>query len=176
MPGQPDGPEGTSGRRKPDAWPPEEPEEEQRTAQAEAQPTAIDGGRDARRKLRESADGKPETRSATLRDCQRWKRQRLRSLAFSFLGSSRVPPPLPLFLRKVFRRLDLRVDLWMQEPVIRAKSSEQRGRVHRGFGSDLGLLEGGAEYNRDSAGFDCPSTPSRKIQNTRTQTQTAMLP
>jgi len=30
---KPDGPEGTSGRRKPDAWPPEEPEEE-RKAQA----------------------------------------------------------------------------------------------------------------------------------------------
>jgi hypothetical protein len=28
--GQPDGPEGTSGRRKPDAWPPEELEEEQK--------------------------------------------------------------------------------------------------------------------------------------------------
>jgi hypothetical protein len=61
-PGEPDGPEGTSGRRKPDAWPPEEPEEE-RKAQAGGSTEGRDGGRDARRKLRELADGKPETRS-----------------------------------------------------------------------------------------------------------------
>src|ERR1700742_39273 len=60
--GQPDGPEGTSGRRKPEAWPPEEPEEEQ-PAQAGGSTKGRDGGRDARRKLRELADGKPETRS-----------------------------------------------------------------------------------------------------------------
>ena len=90
-PGKPDGPEGTSGRRKPEAWPPEEPEGEQparvggstkgitrggaegaswkfnrrlmsegkRKAQAGSSTEGRDGGRDARRKLRESADGKP---------------------------------------------------------------------------------------------------------------------
>jgi len=61
-PGGPDGPEGTSGRRKPDAWLPEEPEEEQ-PAQAGGSTKGRDGGRDARRKPRELADGKPETGS-----------------------------------------------------------------------------------------------------------------
>jgi hypothetical protein len=69
-PGQPDGPENTSGRRKLDAWSSEELEEE-RKAQAGGSTEGRDGGRDARRKLRELADGKPETRSAPLRDCQR---------------------------------------------------------------------------------------------------------
>jgi len=59
-PGGPDGPEDTSGRRKPDAWPPEEPKEE-RKAQAGRSTEGRDGGRDAQRKLRESADEKPET-------------------------------------------------------------------------------------------------------------------
>jgi len=59
-PGGPDGPEGTSGRRKPDAWPAGEPEEEQ-PAQAGGSTKGRDGGRDTRRKPRESADEKPET-------------------------------------------------------------------------------------------------------------------
>ena len=61
-PEQPDGPRGTSERRKPDAWPSEEPEEE-RKAQAGDSTNGSDGGCDARRKLRESANGKPETGS-----------------------------------------------------------------------------------------------------------------
>ena len=53
---------GTSGRRKPEAWPAEEPEEEQK-AQAGSSTRGRDGGCDARRKPGESADGKPETGS-----------------------------------------------------------------------------------------------------------------
>jgi hypothetical protein len=90
-PGQPDGPENTSGRRKPEAWSSEELEEE-RKAQAGSSAEGRDGGRDARRKLRGSADGKPEiVNDESARDFGLWRfRLMAKSLPERFAPTSSV--------------------------------------------------------------------------------------